>query len=379
MTWVALRMLMGDTVKYLGMVFGVAFSTLLITQQASLFVGLVRRAGTTVSDVQEANVWVMDPRVTSVDKTWPMPSTALEKVRGVEGVAWASPLLKRNATLVTPGGRLETTVLLGVDDATLLGLPQQVRAGNREELHLPGAVFMDEAGYRYLFPGETFKPGRVLELNDTRAVLVGLVEAGAQFSSQVTLYARYGTARNLAPGGRNSLDFVLARAAEGRSPEEVAQAIEQRTGLKAASRKAFVKATSDDVVYNTGIPINFGTAVGLGIIVGMVIVALTFTLFIRDNLKQFGALKAIGLPNRSLMGMVMLQGGVVGLLGYGLGLGAAGAFIKGAGTTLALRGFFIPWQVASFAAAIVVLIMAASGFLALRKVLTTDPASVFRG
>ncbi len=379
MNWIALRMLTGDTVKYIGMIFGVAFSTLLITQQSSIFLGLVSRAATTVVDVRDANVWVMDPRIESVDNVWPMPGTALQRVRGIDGVAWAAPFLRSTTTIVAPDLPLQTASLFGLDDASLVGLPTTMIAGRRADLAAPGTVMMDEGGWQFLFPGEAFAPGKVVELNDRRAVVVGLVKAGVQFNSQVSLYARYSTALNYAPGGRNRLSFIIAMAEKGYSPAQVARNIETATGLKSLDSKAFAKASSDYVIYNTGIPVSFGTVVLLGVIVGIVIVALTFTLFVRDNIKQFASLKAIGVSSRRLVGMVLLQGGLVGVMGYALGLGAATVMVTiGASKSLALRGFYVPIEVAAFAAIVVAIIISAAGLLAIRKVISTDPATVFR-
>jgi putative ABC transport system permease protein len=380
MSWIALRMLTGDAVKYIGMIFGVAFSTLLIAQQSSIFVGLVSRASTVIYDVRDADIWVMDPRIQSVDGNWALPSTDLYRIKGVPGVAWAAPLLKAGATINTDDGTLETATLIGVDDASLVGLPQKIVTGSRDALRAPGAVLMDKAGYAYLFKNQPFKPGRTLELNDSRAVIVGLVDSGAQFSSQIAIFARYSTAQDFAPGGRNRMSFVLAKAASGETPEAVATRISATTGLKALSSKDFSSATSDFIIGNTGIPISFGVVVGLGVLVGIVIVALTFTLFIRDNIKQFGALKAIGVTNWKLIGMVMLQGALVGVVGYAFGIGLAAMIIQGgAQNAPALRGFFMPWQVAAMAAGVVALIIVIAGLGALRRVLNTDPASVFRG
>jgi putative ABC transport system permease protein len=380
MSWIALRMLTGDAVKYIGMIFGVAFSTLLIAQQSSIFVGLVSRASTIIYDVRDADIWVMDPRIKSVDGNWALPSTDLYRIKGVAGVEWAAPLLKAGATINTDDGTLETATLLGVEDASLVGLPQKIVAGSRDALRAPGAILMDKAGYAYLFKNQPFQAGRTLELNDSRAVIVGLVDSGAQFSSQIAIYTRYSTAQDFAPGGRNRMSFVLAKAGAGQTPEAVAARISAATGLKALSSKDFSSATSDFIIGNTGIPISFGVVVGLGVLVGIVIVALTFTLFIRDNIKQFGALKAIGVTNWRLIGMVMLQGGLVGVVGYAFGIGLAAMIIQGgAENAPALRGFFMPWQVAAMAAGVVALIIVIAGFGALRRVLTTDPASVFRG
>ena len=157
MGWIALRMLTGDAVKYIGMIFGVAFSTLLIAQQSSIFVGLVSRSSTVIQDVRDADIWVMDARIKSIDGAWALPSTDLYRVRGVPGVAWAAPLLKATASIKTDDGNLETAVMLGVDDASLVGLPQKIVAGSREALRAPSAVLMDKAGYAYLFKNQPFK------------------------------------------------------------------------------------------------------------------------------------------------------------------------------------------------------------------------------
>jgi putative ABC transport system permease protein len=379
MSWIALRMLTGDFVKYLGMVFGVAFSTLLIAQQSSVFLGLVDRAATSVRDVRDADIWVMDPRIEAVDSAWPLPDGALQRVRGVAGVQWAAPYLKASTTLVAPDLPLQTATLFGLDDASLVGLPPKILSGSREALRAPGAVFIDEGGWRFLFPGQPFTPGRTLELNDNRAVIVGMVDAGVQFSSQVSLYSRYANALNFAPGGRNRMTFVIAKAADGLTAQAVAQRIESATQLKAMSSQQFARSSSRYIIGNTGIPISFGVVVALGVVVGIVVVALTFSLFIRDNLKQFGTLKAIGVSNAKLIGMVVLQGTLVGVIGYAIGIGAATTLVfKGAQNSLALRGFFVPGVVAWIAAAIVALIIGVAGAAAMRRVLTTDPADVFR-
>lgn len=379
MSWIALRLLTGDSLKYLGMVFGVAFSTLLITQQLSIFVGLVSRAATTVKDVRDADLWVMDPRIEAVDSAWPMPDTVLYRVRGVPGVRWAAPLLRGTTTIVSEELPLQTASLFGVDDASLVGLPTRVLAGSREALFAPGTVMMDAGGWRFLYGDQAFVPGKTLELNDRRALIVGLVDGGVQFNSQVSIYTRYSAALDYTPGGRNRMSFVIAKAQPGADADAVAARIAAETGLKALSATAFARASSLYIIGNTGIPISFGVVIALGIVVGIVVVALTFSLFIRDHLKQLGALKAIGVSNAQLIGMVALQGGVVGATGFGLGVGAATLLVsQGAEASLALRGFYVPWQNAAFAAAVVVLIIAVAGFAALNKVLRTDPATVFR-
>ncbi len=49
MTWIAIRMLTGDRQKIFGLLFGVAFSALLISQQLTIFINLIERGATAVA------------------------------------------------------------------------------------------------------------------------------------------------------------------------------------------------------------------------------------------------------------------------------------------------------------------------------------------
>lgn len=125
---------------------------------------------------------------------------------------------------------------------------------------------------------------------------------------------------------------------------------------------------------------NFGITVLLGFVVGAAITAQTFYLFVVENLRQFGALKAIGATNGQIAGMVLLQAAVVGAIGYGLGVGGAALFFElSAGATPALEGFVLRWQVVAGSAAVVFLIILVSVLGSLLKVFRVDPAIVFRG
>jgi putative ABC transport system permease protein len=378
MNWIALRMLTGDRVKFLGLVFGIAFSTLLITQQLTVFVNLLMRGASAVYDVPTANIWVMDPVGRTPDVTLPLPSTALDKVRGVPGIAYAVPLLRANATIRTPDGKVEGVGVVGLDDATLIGLPRVMLEGKREALAAPDSVFIDAVGANKLFGRRTNVTGIVLELNDRRAIIAGVTDATPTFTSGVILFTRYSNALNYVPGTRKRMSFVVAQTEDGLAPRAVADEIQKRTGLRARTSPEFARDGIDFIIQNTGIPINFGITVVLGVIVGVAIVGLTFSLFIRDNIKQFGALKAIGVTNGKIRMMVAAQSALVALIGYGIGLFLAALFIWGPGDVDAFKGFYIPWQIPVISAVLTIVMILLTGVVALRSVLKMEPAEVFR-
>jgi putative ABC transport system permease protein len=378
MIWIAIRMLTGDRQKFFGLVFGIAFSTLLITQQLTIFVNLLERGASGVYNVDAADVWVMDKVSRTTDVNFPMPSTALDRVRSVPGVAWAVPHLRAGASVRTKDGDLEGVSVIGVDDTTLIGLPKAMIAGSRAVLERPDTVVIDDVGATRMFAAGDSPLGERLELNDQRAVVRGIADAMPSFTSQVTLYTTYSQALNYVPGTRNRMSFVLVRSADGVTPEELTERIQKQTGLRARTRDDFARDGVNFIIENTGIPLNFGITVVLGFVVGVAIVGLTFSLFIRDNIKQFGALKAIGVHNGKLGRMVAAQAGLVGMIGYGLGVLGTVAFIWGFSANPTFKGFYIPWQVPLLSLAAVALIIALTGWLALRNVFKTEPAAVFR-
>jgi len=377
MAVIALKMLFGDRAKYLGLIFGVAFATLLIAQQGGLFVGLMTRTANVIADAQEVDIWVMDPQARYLDTTRSLRPTELPRVRGVAGVAWAVPLYKSTIPLKTLDGRIENTMMLGVDDATLIGATSRWVMGSLADLRRPDAVAIDQAGYQRLWPGEPLRLGRELELNDHRAVISAITDASAAFTANIIMYAPYSRATAYSPQGRNSVSFILARAAQGQDSRDVAAKISTQTGLQALSTADFRWKTIKFFLQNTGIPISFGVVILLGVVVGVAIVGLTFNIFIAENLRQYGALKAMGLSDLHLVGLVLLQALVVGAVGYGIGIGVAAMFFHFA-TQGELRGFYLPWWIAAGVAGLTVLIMALATIASLRRVVVLDPAIVFR-
>lgn len=371
-------MLVGDTAKYLGILFGVAFASLLMAQQFSTFCGLMLLTTSQISDIQGANLWVMDPNVQYIDDIKPMVSSALYRVRGVEGVAWAAPLYKGLTRARLADGKFQQVILLGLDDATLVGAPQQITSGSLDGLRRPDAVIMDQRGYNQLWPGEPFQPGKMFEMNDRRAVLVGLCVASQTFQTFPIVYTRFTQATAFVPAERKVLSFILAQTAAGQDPQTVCNRIKEQTTLQAQTREQFVEATIMYYLRRTGIPFNFGITVLLGFIVGTAIAGQTFYLFTVENLRQLGTLKAMGATSGQLVSMILMQASVVGVLGFSIGAGATALYGRLVEST-ARVAFYTPWWALIGVATAVMVMMFLASLLSVRRVLVLDPAIVFRG
>jgi putative ABC transport system permease protein len=392
MNRIAIKMLVGDVAKYFGILLGITFAALLITQQSSIFVGIMSRASAFLDDTSLPDLWITDPEVKYIDELEPMQSTALDRVRGVPGVAWAVPMFKAILRGRLGDGTFRSVIVIGVDDATLIGGPPKMVEGELADLRVADGVILDRVSAETRLarwsaydergepaPGATRVPMRVgdtLQINDRRAVVVGLCEVRRAFQSQPMIYTTYSRALGYAPPERKQMSLILAKGEDGVPPEPLAERITATTALRARSTD---RMRWDTILYylkNTGIPINFGMAVLLGFLVGVAIAGQTFYNFTLDNLRYFGALKAMGAGNWLLLRMVMLQALLAGTIGYGLGVGGAAFFgMQARGTELAFR---MTWHIPAITAGAVALICVLASVISLVKVMRLEPAVVFR-
>lgn len=216
-------------------------------------------------------------------------------------------------------------------------------------------------------------------MNDHRAKVVGIVDASAPFTTFPVFYSRYSQALRFVGQERKLLSFVLVKANPDVPLAELSKRIRSATGLAAMTTEEFGWMTIWYYIGNTGIPVNFGLTVAIALIVGTVVAGQTFYIFTIENLKQFGALKAIGTTNLRIIGMILLQAFVVGVIGYAIGMGLTAGFFTITERNEATRGIFLLWEVLEATAAVDLFIVLIASLLSIRKVLVLEPAIVFRG
>lgn len=378
MRFIALRMLTAERSKYLGLVFAIAFCTFLLQNQSSIFAGIMRRTGNQIADVTEASVWVMDPKTEYFEQTKALKDTDLLRVRGVDGVAWAVRLFKGNPVAKTASGKYAVSTMIGIDDDTLVGVPRKMLLGSWEDLRKPDSVIIDRAGYQLLYPGEREFLGRTIELNDHRVTIVGISDASASFQSFPIMHARYSEAVQFQGRERKQLSYVLANPVRGLTPEQLCARIEKATGLRARTSDQFRWDCIRYYLKNTGIPVNFGITIFIALVVGTVVAGQTFYLFTIDNLRQFGTLKAMGVANATLIGMILLQALTAGSIGFAIGTGMEVTFVEIFLQKIATRGLILFWQSVAISAACIVFVIVIASLLSVQRVLKLEAATVFR-
>ncbi|MEW6544676.1 MAG: ABC transporter permease [Nitrospirota bacterium] len=376
MNYVALKMLFGDRAKYLMLLCGLAFAVMLIVQQGSIFWGLMIWSQSGISNLN-VQIWVTDPNISQVEEVKPIADTTVARVRSVPGVEWAAPLFKGVVRARLANGEYHRVSLVGLDAATMIGRPARLFEGRIEDLRTPDAVVVDQWAVQRMGGPDVVKVGAVFEINDKKARVVGIANIQKDFQNIPAVYTTFDRAVAYAPPERRVLSYVLAKAKDGVPVGEVTRRIREQTGLGAFTQEEFGMKTIQWVLKNTGIGVNFGTTIVLGFIVGMAIAGQTFYLFTVENLKQFGALKAMGTSTVTLARMIILQAFTVGLIGYGVGIGLATLF----GYVTAGEGrlpFVETWPLLGLVFVSLLGICTVSAAISIVKLAKLEPAIVFR-
>ena len=374
---IALLMLFRDRAKYVMLVGGLTFCSLLMTQQTSVFCGIMLWTTATVRNI-DAKVWVFDAKVEQVNEVIPLREIEVTRVRSIPGVEWAVPLYLGIEQARLGDGSFQNVQLTGLDTATFVGRPMEILKGRVEDLRLPDAVIIDQVGVeKYRKKGIKIDIGTSFEINDKRAEVVAICHENRSFLAQPYVFTTYDRALQFAKPQRKMLSCVLVEPKPGVSPQELAARISRVPGLRAFARDDLFWTTVRWYIKNTGIPISFGTVVIMGMIVGIAIAGQTFYLFILDNLRYLAALKAMGARMPILTAMVFLQSFSVGFVGFGIGVGLTTLFglkvLK-----LETPPFFMPWQVPVAVAGIIMLICSFSALVGLRQIAKLEPAVVFK-
>ncbi len=392
---IALAMLAADRAKFYGLLFGIAFTSFLVTFAASYFSGFMTQGFSLVSENPQADVWVMDPAVDSVEQTINLPDSALERVRGVAGVRSATALALGNVDVRFPNGRFQPVQVIGVDDATLAGAPP-LPGTERNLLRSPDAAIVDAGGT----DGKLLTPVRAVDrwphdgahldaptrelraddellVNDKLVRVLGISHGLARFPPRPLLYMTLANASRILPIEPHRLTFVLAHAANGLDPAELASRITAATSLRARSNADFRADTVRWYLINSEDVGDIGAMLILAMTMGFGVTGVMLYMFSYENQRQYAVLKAIGAQPRTLVTMVLAQAGICALIGTGIGLGLCGI----AGYLVESMGF--PFRMLWFTPLVgvlgVLLVCGLAAAISIRPVVKLQPAVVFAG
>jgi putative ABC transport system permease protein len=370
---VALRLLFDQPSKSLGTLLGVVISTFLMAQQVATFLGILGRVAA-FADGTDVDVWVTSATTEDSDITDTVPMDYRAAIASTEGVASVAPLVQGMSRATRPDGVHELVKVVGVEGPRLTGLPRSLVLGSvRTDLDGPGRVLVSATDRPLYGPAER---GDRLQIGGRTLIVAGFFDGIDPHGNYSYMFTSVADARALTGMPADRATFLAVRVDAGREPDQVARLLRARlpdarvltsSELRAAEVSHFMQRTPVGMV--------FGMGAVVAALVGSLIVAVTMFSSVVDRTRDFGTLLAIGATRRDLLALLVGQALVFFAVGAGLGLAIFGV-VKHHATSAPMLA--PPWMLLLVALGSLASCLLAS-VAAIRRVLSIDPAIVFKG
>lgn len=371
--------LIHDWRRFLSAVFALAFSALLIHAQIGLALGFFY----VVADFLQkssADLWVTDPRMTSLWSGMPLKLEVEFMVRTHPDVIGISTFQATEAELKAEKIRAYSMLIYFQDSRKQdMSIPRNTFQTYATALEEPGTVVLETKARTNL----GLRIGDEMEFNGKRAKLIGFTDEykgvklfGSEFligvCSQMTA-AQISDGHLREDGG--SLQLKLKDPAR---LEQVRKELSQMYPGKFRlwTLDELFQSTLYDQIVKSKKDWQLLFSALIAVLIGMVITSQSLRGAILASVRDYAAIRALGVSRRSLGWVVLEQGLWVGVAG--LAIGVALTCAVSAATAAIGIPFHVPWWIYLFTVPMVMFTAFCSGLVALRVLYRTQPAELLR-
>jgi putative ABC transport system permease protein len=361
-----------DRQRFLPGVLAVTFSAALINLQCGLLLGLFSTTSIPI-DHSDADIWMSAPGVLSVDLGRPISQANLSRMASYADVEAPEILLLDYSYWLKPDGSKELCIIIGsrlLDQP--LGSVKELTEDLRARLTEPGAIVVDEAELGRLgIRGIGDRP----KIGDQRVRVVGLVH-GLKSLTGPYVFCSIETARMLLPGTFDQATYLLARCGKSATPSAVVERLRTHSDMSAFTKEEFSRRTRVHWLTQTNAGISTAFTAALGLLVGAVVTSQSLYAAVAASMREYAVLRALGIPRRRIIAMVLALAFWVGMTGIVLALPTTfglASFAEFVGTRMLLPHWLL------ISVTLVTMAMAIfAGLTALRSLRLTEPATLLR-
>ena len=350
---------------------GVALALMLILALDAIMAGVERQV-TAYIDYSGADVWVSQENVRNMHMaSSTLSSSVVARVKGVEGVESATPILYLTS-FIEMGADRHSAYVIGLPNDPLIGGPWRVVAG--KTIPVSKEIIID----REIADKSGKGIGDTVKILGEEFKVAGLSEGTTSATGgSVAFISKKDWGRLQASD--SIVSFVLVKVKPGESPDAVAARIEAQAAQRkvtAQTRQQFanqerqvVKDMSTDIITIMNL---------VGFLIGLAVMALTVYTATLARRAEYGVLKALGARNSHLYRAVIGQALISVALGFALGLAFTlllSAIVPRLGLPLALE---VRGDALAQAGSVSFVIAALSAILPIKQIAGLDPVMVFR-
>jgi putative ABC transport system permease protein len=374
MTTLAWKNMFHDKVRLAVTLTGVVFALVLIVIHGGLLLGFLETS-TNIVEHSGADIWIAAQGIPHVNGGAAMPEARRYKALEVPGVARVDKFLLAFSTWKLPRGSEELVQIAGFDPDGRLGGPWNVVQGSIDSIRSEDAILIDE-----LFRDKLgiSRVGDTVEIAGYRARVCGFTHGIRSFTTAPYIFTSFKNALNYAGLTEDQTIFLLVKAKPGVDIGSLKRRLAAAVpGVDVYTNNEMVRRTQAYWVFRTGAGISTLIGAVLGLLVGLVVVAQTIYAATVDHIREFGTLKAMGAKNRYIYRVIIEQALLSAFMGYVVAITACLLIVHGNanGTTAIL----LPPEMVAGTLVLSAAMCVAASVISIRKVMTIDPALVFKG
>jgi putative ABC transport system permease protein len=287
---------------------------------------------------------------------------------------------------VNANGRLRRTTIYGVGPEMAEVFAMKVAVGHflpHEDAANARALAVLGPKVKHELFGSEPALGQRLRVGGMQFRIVGILEPKGQFLGidlDDTVYIP--TARALELYNRDGLMRINLSYREGAETKKVADAVKSAMVAR-HGREDFTLITQEDMLRTLSKILGILTAAvgalgGISLLVGGVGIVTIMTIAVTERTNEIGLLKALGAPERTILGIFLGEAvalaGIGGVLGLSLGVGVAQLLH----VVLPALPVHTPWSFAFLAEGVAIVIGLAAGVLPARRAAGLDPVEALR-
>ncbi|MEP6925531.1 MAG: ABC transporter permease [Pyrinomonadaceae bacterium] len=374
MVSLAFRNLFYDKIRSIVTIIGIVFSVVLSSIQLGLFVGF-QAATASIVENSNADVWISSQNLVSVENGAPFSERKIYKVLSTPNVEEATKNIVQFGTWKRPDGAETGVEIVGFDLKSEMLRPWNIVEGSWDALREPDAVIVDSLYKEKL---GVSRIGETVEIRGYKAKIVGFTHGIRTFTTSPAVFTSFKNAQNYFGLPENQTLYILVKATPNANLQQLKRDLQANVADVDVYTRAEITAKQQNYwMFGTGAGVTVLIAAGLGLLVGVVVVAQTIYSATVDHIKEYGTLKAMGATNFYLYRIIIAQALISGVIGYALAIGVS-LFIS-FGSLQGTTAIIIPWQLAIGLFGLTMLMCALASIVSINKVTRLDPAMVFKG
>lgn len=387
---IAWLQLIHKKVRFLATLAGLAFIVILLFMQLG-FQDALYASATQVHNSLRGDLFIISPQYISLTSQQSFPRARLYQTLGYDGVDSVTPLYHEfGKTKSIDTGQKNPIFVFGISlDSVTFDLPEINQ--NLDKLRIPDQALFDRNSRPEFGPiaenSEKEEEERVeIEVsyfNDLtlarRLKVGGLFTLGASFGVDGNLIVSQSTFLNIFDYRKaDFIDIGLIKLKPGADVEKVQAILKANLpqDVRILNRKEFSEVEKSYWNIRTPIGFAFQLMVGMGFVIGVVVVYQVLYSNISSHLVEYATLKAMGHTQNYLLKVVFQQAVILAVLGYipGFALSLGLYDLAEVGTHLP---FFMHLHQALLVLFSTIFMCSLSGFLAMNKLRSVDPADIF--